>query len=264
MANLTGERQSSLSSDKLLAILECIAESRIPIRLQDLAERSGMTQPTVLRYLRTLQNANYVYQDETTLRYALTWKLCRLTENLDSYLGLRNIANPFVNHLANTLQQGVCLVVNRGDQCVYLDCVDHPHANYTPLQYIGKHAPLHATGSGKVLMSSFSETQVDEYILQKGLTRCTEYTITSRTQLLKALEQVRTQGFAFDDEECEIGLKCISYPLRNYSGSICAAISVFGNASEMSSDVLKKEIHQELGTAAEMISLRLGWTPKTS
>lgn len=262
MANLTGERQASLSSDKLLAILECIAESRSPMRLQDLAERSGMTQPTVLRYLRTLQNANYVYQDETTLRYALTWKLCRLTENLDSYLGVRNIANPFVNHLANTLQQGVCLVVNRGDQCVYLDCIDHPHATYTPLQYIGKHAPLHATGSGKVLLSSYSDIQVDEYILNKGLIRCTEYTITDRAQLLQELHQVRSRGFAYDDEECELGLRCISYPLYSYSGNIYAAISVFGNSSEMRDEELKKEIHRELSVAAASISHRLGWTPK--
>ena len=56
MANCTGERQASLSSDKLLAILECIAENRMPMRLQDLADRSGMSQSTVLRYLRTLHS----------------------------------------------------------------------------------------------------------------------------------------------------------------------------------------------------------------
>lgn len=254
------EKQSSLSSDKLLVILECIAESRTPLRLQELAERAGITQSTVLRYLRTLQNANYVYQDEDTLRYALTWKLCRLTENLHSYLSLRNIANPFVNHLANTLQLGVCLVVDREQQCVYLDCVDHPNPSYTPLQYIGKHAPMHATGSGKILLSSCTDAQIGEYISGRGLDRFTEYTITDPGRLREELRQVRTQGFAVDEEECELGLKCLSYPIYDFSNSIYAAISVFGNVDEMDNEEIRTRARIELKRAAEMISLRLGWS----
>lgn len=253
------ERQASLSSDKLLMILECIAESRMPMRLQDLAEHSGMTQPTVLRYLRTLQNAHYVYQEEDTLRYGLTWKLCRLTDNLNSYLGLRNIANPFVNRLANVLQLGVCLVVDRDGQCVYLDCVDHPSPLYTPPQYIGKQAPMHATGSGKMLLSSYSAMQVEEYLASHRLEQFTESTITDKERLLEELETVRRRGYALDDQECEPGLKCISYPLRNYTGRICAAISVFGNTDDMSEEFLEEVVQPELSRAAETISGRLGW-----
>lgn len=253
------EKQSSLSSDKLLAILECIAEDRVPVRLQELAERAGMTQSTVLRYLRTLQNSNYVYQDETTLRYALTWRLCRLTKNLNSYLSLRNIANPFVNALANTLRMGVCLVIAREQQCMYLDCIDHPDPMYTPLQYIGKQAPMHATGSGKILLASYTDAQVEEYILHKGLTRYTEYTITDRERLLQELQKVREQGFAFDQEECELGLKCVSYPIYDFSDSVYAAISVFGNTAEMNERPLREQVQSELSKAARMISLRLGW-----
>ena len=262
MANQTKERQSSLSSDKLLAILECVAENRTPMRLQELAERSGMTQPTVLRYLRTLQNANYVYQEEDTLRYGLTWKLCRLTEHLNTNLSLRNIARPFVAQLANMLQMGVCLVVERDYFCIYLDCIDHPHPAYTPLQYIGKQAPLHATGSGKVLLSARSSAEIEEYISVKGLVRCTKYTITERDSLLRELEQVREQGFAIDDEECELGLKCISYPIRQYSSSVYAAISVFGNAGEMSEAFLRDTVQGVLKETADKISLCLGWDPQ--
>lgn len=250
------EKPSSLSSDKLLAILECIAESRVPMRLQDLAERVGITQSTVLRYLRTLQNANYVYQEETTLHYALTWKLCKLTENLNSYISLRNIANPFVNRLANTLQMGVCLVVDRDWQCLYLDCIDHPNAAYTPLQYIGKRAPMHATGSGKVLLASYSDAKIEEYI-SRGLSPCTKYTITEPARLKETLRQVREQGFASDEEECELGLKCVSYPIRDFTGAVYAAISMFGNADEM--DRSEGQVRAALKEAAAMISARLGW-----
>lgn len=259
MAYHSGGGQISHSSDKLLAIIECIAENRVPIRLQELAEKSGVTQSTALRYLRTLQNANYVYQDETTLRYALTWKLCALTENLNSYLGLRNIASPFVNHLANDLQAGACLVVERDLQCLYLDCIDHPRALYTPLQYIGKNAPLHATGSGKLLLSALTDAQVDEYISTKGLKQYTKYTITDPAKLAEELQNIRKCGFAYDDQECELGLRCVSFPIHTYSGSIYAAISVFGNAEEMTVPDFQDHIHAELRKAAETISLRLGW-----
>lgn len=262
MANQTKERQSSLSSDKLLAILECIAENRTPIRLQDLAEQSGITQSTVLRYLRTLQNANYVYQEEDTMRYGLTWKLCKLTEHLNTNVSLRNIARPFVAELANTLQLGVCLVVERNHQCIYLDCIDHPHPSYTPLQYIGKHAPLHATGSGKVLLAAHSNAEVEEYIATQGLVRCTERTITEAARLLDELEHVRQQGYAIDDEECESGLKCISYPIYCYASTVHAAISVFGNTDEMNDERCLAEVQAVLSKNALMISNCLGWTPK--
>lgn len=260
MDNLAKERQSSLSSDKLLAILECIAENHAPMRLQDISAQSGMTQSTILRYLRTLQNANYVYQDEDTLRYGLTWKLCRLTDNLDSYLGLRNIATPFVNHLANTLQMGVCLVVGRDNSSIYLDCIDHPRPQYTPLQYIGKHAPLHATASGKILLSTFSEASLDSYIKDTGLKRYTEKTIVQMNDLIDDLKKVRLRGYAIDDEECEAGLKCISYPIYSYTERICAAISVFGNVHEMEDEDFMKRLHDELKQVAEKISSRLGYS----
>lgn len=258
MINATGAQQASLSSDKLLLIFECIANSRIPMRLQDLAEQSGMSQSTVLRYLRALQNANYVYQDSDTSRYALTWKLCRLTKNLDSYLGLRMIANPFLSELAVTSCMGVCLVVNHENKSLYLDCIDHPHPQYKPLQYIGKHAPLHATGSGKLLLSVYNETQLNAYIDSPGLEQYTKYTITQQSTLIAELEKVRHQGFAEDSEECELGLRCLSYPLYDYNDSICAAISIFGNTDEMSDEKTLNTIHESLEKASKAISIRLG------
>lgn len=264
MANMnnnsnTAEKQASLSSDRLLQILECIARNRIPMRLQDLAEQTGLTQSTVLRYLRTLQNANYVYQEENTLRYALTWKLCNLTENLNSYLSLRNIANPFVNHLANTLHAGVCLVVNQDDTCLYLDCIDTPSFSQAPLQFIGKRAPLHVTGSGKILLSAYSEAQIDDYIARKGLTRFTQYSITTREGLMAELEKIRKQGFATDIEECEIGMRCTSYPVHCYNRSIFAAMSVFGRVSDMDEAFIREQVHPQLKAAAALISQRLGY-----
>lgn len=261
MANINNnsEKQSSLSSDRLLQIIECLAKNRVPVRLQDLAEQTGTTQSTALRYLRTLQNANYVYQEEQTLRYALTWKVCRLAENLNSYLSLRNIANPFLYELSEVLQAGVCLVVNQDYESMYLDCVDMPNST-TSLQFIGKRAPMHVTGSGKLLLSSYSESRIDDYIYQKGLKQVTRFSITDKPALMQELEKIRRQGYGEDLEECEIGLRCASYPIYCYTGNIYAAISVFGSVEYMNEDFLRKEVHPRLKRAAAQISLRLGYS----
>lgn len=253
----SSEHQSSQSSTRLLQILECLASSRIPMRLQDIAVQVNMTQPTVLRYLYSLQSANYIYQEDDTARYALTWRVCSLGKNLDSQLGLRNITTPFINRLANTFSIGTCLVVEQNNDCIYLDCIDNPNS-FTP-QRIGKQAPMHATGSGKVLLAQYNEYQLNDYISAKGLQRFTEYTIVDPDALKRELAQIRHQGFGMDEEECEIGLRCISCPIYNYSGSVVAAMSMFGRPIDLTDKRVKDEILPALKEATTIISTRLGY-----
>ena len=251
------ERQTNQSSVKLLQIMECLAKNRIPMRLQDIARQVEMTQSTVLRYLYALEDSNYIYQDEDSSRYALTWRICRLSENLNSLLGLRNISNPFVNHLANTLSLGACVVIEKDDECLYVDCIDNP--NSPTLQRIGKQSPMHTTGSGKIFLAQYNEQQLDQYIETKGLTRYTDYTITDPKVLREELSKIRERGYGMDEQECEPGLRCISVPLRDYSGRIVAAMSIFGNPADMSDQRIKEEIYPALKAAAVTISTRLGY-----
>lgn len=250
------DRQSSQSTARLLRIMECLAQNSSPMRLQDLAKEVKMTQSTVLRYLYTLQDENYVYQEEDTSRYALTWRICKLSANVNSPISLRNFAAPFINQLANAFHLGTCLVINDGDECMYLDCIANSN---TSLQYIGKRAPLHVTGSGKVLLSQYCDSQLNDYISTKGLTKFTEYTITDPEVLRKELQKIREQDFGMDEEECEIGLRCISCPLRDYSGQVIAAMSVFGCIEDMPDSKIENEVYPALKKATTIISSRLGY-----
>lgn len=190
--------------------------------------------------------------------YGLTWRVCKLSENLNSMLSLRNLANPFINQLANTLSLGVCLVTDRNHECLYLDCIDNPRSQ--TLQHIGKQAPLHVTGSGKLLLSQYTREEVEQYVSTAGLVKYTEYTITDPLVLEQELEKIRQRDFGMDQEECELGLHCISCPLRDYTGRIIAAVSVFGNVADMSGARMEKEIYPALRKASEALSIRLGHT----
>lgn len=254
---------SNQSSDKLFQILECLSKERLPIRLQDLSLKLGMPQATVLRYLKSLQDANYVYQEEDTSRYALTWKICALGENLNSNLGLRTITSPFIAALVNELNLGVCLVVEQNMECMYLDCIDASPASFQhTFQRIGKLAPMHATGSGKLLLSQYSPSKLKEYLSIKGLPRFTDYTITDEKKFLDVLAEVKETQIGMDNQECELGLRCISSPLYDYTNKISAALSVFGDASKLDQSMIEVQIIPLLKKATETISLRLGYERK--
>lgn len=255
--NTIKEKQSNKSSVRLLTILECLSNNSMPMKLQEIANVTNMSQSTVLRYLYSLKEENYIYQDDDTARYALTWKICQLSEGMNSFISLRNMANPFINQLANQLSLGACLVVEQNHECLYLDYIGAP--NGLSPQRIGTIAPMHATGSGKVLLSQYSKTQFKKFLQKKGLPACTDHTITNPEKLTIELSKIRKQGFGMDEEECEIGLRCISLPLRDYTGKVIASMSVFGNIEEMNDTIIEQNIFPLLSTATKTISERLGF-----
>ena len=257
--DINNTKFSSQSSDKLLLILESMANQNFPVRLQDLSEQLGIPQPTVLRYLNTLVNQNYAYKDPYTLRYALTWRVCRLSHQVLAHSGLREIASPFLREMVHTFNGGACLVVQQDDELLYLDVIDHPVHALSSLQRIGKSAPMHTTSSGKVLLSGLPDSQVERIAERKGLMPLTAHTITELPKLLEQLHQIREVGYATDDEECEEGIRCVSVPLHDYTDQLVAAISVFGTVDNINDQVMKLELAPALLDVAQRISAHLGY-----
>lgn len=249
---------SSKSSDKLLQILEYLSEQSIPLRLQDIAKALRMQQPTVLRYMNSLINQGYSYKDEQSLRYMLTWKICRLSHKVISHTGLRDIISPFLRELSYSFRCGTCVAMRQGDELLYLDVMANPVHTISSLQRIGKNAPIHTTGSGKVLLASLTDSYVEHLVERKGLERLTEKTIAKLSVLLDELDRIRKLGYAMDDEECEEGVRCVSVPLYDYTGKVVAAISAFGSLDILEEKRIKQEILPALLEAAEQISARLG------
>lgn len=245
--------------DRLFRVIEYLAANRLPQRMAEIAAGLEMPQPTVLRYLRTLCAQGYAYHDEHTGNYALTWKICRIGDAVKVNLALRGMASPFLNALANRLNVGTCLVTRHDFGTVYLDFVENPAGNQmNTMLRIGKNAPIHTTGSGKVLLSALSERQVRELVDKVGLARLTRKTITDSEALFKELALVRERGYGIDDEECEEGHKCVSVPLYDYTGAVAAAISAFDDAERLTEERIQSEILPALREAAAEISYRMG------
>jgi DNA-binding IclR family transcriptional regulator len=256
--SVNNREQSSQSTEKLFAILEYLTNNRLPVRLQDVSEGLKMPQPTLLRYFSTLIKENYVYQDEDTKRYALTWKICRFGYILRSNLGIRSIIGPYLNLLANKLDLNSCAVILEGYESIYIDLVEDPSGMTNTLLRIGKRAPLHSTGSGKVMLSTFSDYDLEKYIKEKGLLKLTENTITDETLLREELREIRTRRYARDNEECEPGLRCISVPVFDYTNGVIAAISMFGNVGKTDDEFMTGEVLYELLHVSRAVSFRFG------
>lgn len=249
---------ASKLSDKMLMIMECLADSWHPMRLMDISAKLKINQPTVLRYINSLINSNYVYQEKGTQRYALTLKICRLGQQVSSTQGIRTMAAPYLNSLANVLNVSITLVVEKDGHAIYLDIAEKPGAVINTLQHIGRKSPVYATATGKILLSSYSKRELDNFIETVGLEQITPNTITTKDRLLSELDTIRRCGYAYDNEESEPDIRCIAVPLYNYTDTIAAAIGVFDNVENLTDERIENEILPAIHKAQREISLRLG------
>ena len=258
MTKESAGKPANQSVTKILQLVAILADSKTPMRLQDITMVANMPQATCLRYLNALISEGYAYQDGDSGRYSLTWGICNLGDKVRSHQSLRTISGDIVNELSVDLGLGICLVVEHEMECMYVDCLYEPTSMGVSLMRIGKQSPLHATSSGKVLLTEYTDAALDKLIEEKGLMALTSRTITTKAALMKELGKVKRNGFALDDEECEAGLRCVAVPIYDFSGRAVAAVSAFGSATRVTDDCIQNEILPALYAAAKEMSFRMG------
>jgi DNA-binding IclR family transcriptional regulator len=258
MTATTTKRNQSIV--KALQIVEVMAAAEGPMRLQEVGKKIGLPASTVLRFLKTLMDHGYVAQSPKTLQYYLTLKFCRLSEQIKRQIKVRDIAHPVLTELSRRLGEATSLAIAQEGQVVYIDVVEGPDHILQTLQRIGKIAPMNTTGVGKALMHEYDEGEINALIDVHGLPQPTDNTIGSKDALLAELETVKDRGYATDNEECEVGVRCIAAPVRDYSGTVIAAVSTSGPTGRLTPSRME-EIAPQMIEAAEEISRQLGYTP---
>ncbi len=225
--------KANQSIEKALMVIEVLARQHGPMRLQDLSDAVEMPASTISRLLTSLGKHRYVNQDPDTHRYSLTLKFAQIGALVKSQFRISEAARPYMKDLSIEVEESVCLAIEQDSEVVYVDTVDGPDSMLKTMQRIGKRAPLHSTGVGKVLLLNFNPQEIERIAESTGLKPLTYKTITDKQRLIEAVESIRTKGYAIDDEECEIGARCVAAPIWDYSGIVVAAISVSGPATRM-------------------------------
>ncbi len=227
-----GNRNStSTSVARAFAILDALSShGENGAALMETAHRLRMSRSTTHRYLLTLEKLGAVERDAND-RFHLGLKMIELAGQTLSNNDLRKLAEPFLEELAARTQETVHLAVPSGLDVVYIAKADSAHA-IRMYSYIGARAPMYCTALGKAILA-YAPPALLEAAIRGGLAARTSHSLTSRAALLSELEQIRSKGYAIDDQENELGVCCVGTPIMDYSSRPIGALSVSGPADRV-------------------------------
>jgi DNA-binding IclR family transcriptional regulator len=255
MANL--KTQSVPSVERALAILEMLAESGKGLTLSQLVQRLGLPKSSTHCLLLTLERRGYLYHGDHTGRYMFGLKLFSLANMALVGIKLREQARPFLTALMERTRLTVHMAILERNEAVLVEKVEPPGI-LKLATWIGKRMDAHCTSLGKALIAHLPTPELDRLIREHGLPRHNEKTIASSRRLKEDLAQVRKLGYAVDNEEDEIGLRCVGCPIFDHAGGVIAAISVSGTLSQIAPEGTTL-IAQDVRRTALAISRELGF-----
>lgn len=218
------------SVDRALDLLELLAAAGGTLTLSELANRAGLPLPTIHRLIRTMVNRGYVRQ-EPSRRYALGPRLIPLGDTASRLVGAW--ARPHLDDLVRQVGETANLAMLEGDRVVYVAQVPSPHS-MRMFTEVGRRVLPHCTGVGKALLSTLPDEQVGQILRRTGMPAQTGNTITDAQAMLAEIGRIRDRGYAVDDGEQEVGVRCVAAPVLDSLAPI--AISVSGPAGRLTTD----------------------------
>jgi IclR family acetate operon transcriptional repressor len=225
------------SVDRALLIVETLAEDDEGYRLSDLAVRTGLSTSTVHRLLATLEKRRFVQFD----RYESKWHVGAQSFAVGAtFARRRNFtaqAMPYLRKLRDQTRETANLAVVDDETIIILTRMESREIMRS-LTKVGGRVAMVASGVGKAVLATYSDEDVNAIIHRQGMPRLTEKSIVRPSELFRELEAIRRQGYAVDDEEARIGLRCIAAVVFNHCGEPLAAISVSGMTSRLTDDRL--------------------------
>ncbi len=235
--NVVGRKPGGVHSlERGFLILESMADAGGSATLTSLAQDVGLPTPTIHRIVRTLVNLGYIRQEQSR-QYTLGPRLVRLGEASASKLG--TWALPYLSDLANDLGESSNLAMLDGNEIVYLAQKQGRHS-MRMFTEVGRRVSPHCTAVGKALLARKSHSEVEALLGRIGMTRYTPNTITDPARFLEALIQIRNFGYALDEGEQEIGVRCVAVAVPSELSPL--AISVSGPAARMTDALVQRAV----------------------
>lgn len=241
--------------ERLVSLLDALAEQPDAVSLKDLSARTGLHPSTAHRILNDLVTQRLVDRAEPGA-YQLGMRLLELGNLVKARLNVRDAALGPMRELHRATGQPVNLSIRQGDEIVYVERAVSERSGMQVVRAVGGRAPLHLTSVGKLFLAADDARNVRAYATRTGLTGHTGNSITELPRLERELALVRARGYARDNEELELGVRCIAAGIRDDSGRLVAGLSISAPADFVQDDW----IDQVCRTAAA-ISGALGYEP---
>lgn len=246
-----GERRTEVQSvRRALALLDLVATAGGTAGLASLVSESGLAAPTVHRLAQTLVAAGYLRQDADR-NYALGGRLATLGAVATAQTWTR--ARVVLRALAADVGESANLAVLAGGTAEYVAQAQGTHSMRTFTE-VGRRVPLHSTGVGKALLSLVDDDRASRILRSEGMPAATATTITDPDDMLDELARIRARGYAIDDEEMEIGVRCVAVGFRAAGSWI--AVSVSGPTTRLPRESVP-ELAARVRAAAQRLSERI-------
>lgn len=238
-------------------MLEAVATSTGPVALADTARRLGLHRSTAHHLMQTLVGLNWLQQDEATRGYSLSPKMHQLTGRRWSAEQLGTIAQPFLEQLTRETGEGTS-VAAWIEGIVTIAAKNEADGPVRVVQSVGGERPIYCTAVGKALAAWLPLNEVRAAVARVPMQALTPKTITTPEAFEAELRRIRTAGYALDDEEQYLDLRCIAMPVFCYTGQVVASMCVVGPKHRMTYQKLQT-VRGPLAAHARRMSERLGF-----
>jgi DNA-binding IclR family transcriptional regulator len=243
------------SLDRAVAVLEMLGESETALSLAEVCQRLRLRKSTAHRSLMVLERSALIERTPEN-RYRLGMKLYELGNRAVEQVDLRTRVHPYFRRLAARVGETVHLSVLQKTSIVYLDKVE-PNRRVCVSSRTGSSNPVYCTSMGKAMLAFQPPEVIEQLVSRIRFVRYTHKTLTSKEALMKALERVRRRGYAIDDQEIEVGVRCVGAPIFDEHHRAIAAVSVSGPTSRITAASMPV-IAEHLLRCCHDISLSLG------
>lgn len=240
-------------TDRLFLVLETLAETG-PVTLAALCQRLDLNKSTLHRLLSSLIYAGYVRQEPESGKYTLSYKLLTLSNKILGHMDILETVRPFFRQLSQDTGETVHFVQLDGLEAVYIYKQESYQNSIRMASMVGNRIPLYCSGVGKAMMADMDEEHIREIWENSSIRQMTPNTVVDYDRFLLLLEEVRQKGYALDNEEHELGVRCIAASIPDYNGRPLYAFSISAPVTRMSDARMEELSHIVLDTKARILS----------
>lgn len=238
-------------------MLEMVAQESDGMSNAEISRKLNIPKSSASYILRTLEARSYLTRDAETGKYRVGLKILSLSRGALGGLDVRGVALPIMRRVMEQTGLTCHLAILDGADAVYIEKVE-PGGFIRMDTWVGRRMRVHATSVGKALVAHVPQDQVERIVRKAGMEKRTPKTITTLPRLVKELDKVRAQGYAVDDEENNLGARCVAAPVFGDHGAIEAALGLSGTVQQVSAETMPG-IVENLKDAARHISMGMGY-----
>jgi IclR family pca regulon transcriptional regulator len=257
------EKDHIQSLEKCFAILDCFLVDRRLLTLEEITRLSGYKKTTCFRLLKTLRTLGVVELVPDTKKYRFGPRLAVLGLSALKNMNLREAALPILQQLRDETGETINLTILSGSEILYVERIMSDYLVNVNVN-VGDRLPVYCASMGKVILAFLPEDEVEEILSSIAFVPKTETTLITKTALLEELEQIRTDGFAINDEELEKGLRAVAAPIYNYTGQAFAATNIAWTTARRPDREAFAYFAEKIVPAAMQISRFMGYEPQTA